>query len=124
MHQSMKAFLAAAAIAFGLSSPYAMAQGAAQGGMPTTTQAIQPNDAQLTQYVGAYKEVSRTAAEYQPRLEAAKDEQTRQGIIQEADQRLVSVVKQSGMSLEEYNGISLAIQQDPSLRQRVEGMLQ
>lgn len=123
MHPSMKAFLAAAAIAFGLSSPYALAQGAQENAVPVTTQAIQPNDAQLTQYVSTYKQVAQTAAEYQPRLEAATDDAARQEIIQEADQRLVGVVKQSGMSLDEYNGISLAIQQDPSLRQRVEGML-
>lgn len=124
MHQSMKAFLAAAAIAFGLSSPYALAQGAQENAVPATTQAIQPNDTQLTHYVSTYKQVAQTAAEYQPRLEAAPDDAARQNIIQEADQRLVSVVKQSGMSLDEYNGISLAIQQDPNLRQKVESMLQ
>ncbi|MCX5591000.1 DUF4168 domain-containing protein [Alcaligenes endophyticus] len=124
MHQSMKAFLAAAAIAFGLSSPYALAQGAQENAVPATTQAIQPNDTQLTHYVSTYKQVAQAAAEYQPRLEAAPDDAARQNIIQEADQRLVSVVKQSGMSLDEYNGISLAIQQDPNLRQKVESMLQ
>ncbi len=123
MHQSMKAFLAAAAIAFGLSSPYALAQGAQDSGVPATTQAIQPDETQLNQYVNTYKQVAQTAAQYQPRLEAAQDDAARQEIIQEADQRLVGVVKQSGMSLDEYNGISLAIQQDPSLRQRVESML-
>ena len=119
----MKAFLAAAAIAFGLSSPYALAQGAQDSGVPATTQAIQPDETQLNQYVNTYKQVAQTAAQYQPRLEAAQDDAARQEIIQEADQRLVGVVKQSGMSLDEYNGISLAIQQDPSLRQRVESML-
>ncbi|HRL22036.1 DUF4168 domain-containing protein [Alcaligenes sp. SDU_A2] len=127
MQQSVKAFLAAAAVAFGLSSPLAMAQqsNAASSGaaMPAATQVVKPTDSQLQQYVGTYKKVAQTAAEYQPRLDAAKTDAERQSIVQEADERLVGVVKSNGMDLAEYNGISLAIQQDPALRQRVEGML-
>ncbi len=126
MQQSVKAFLAAAAVAFGLSSPLAMAQGNAAssgGAAPASTQVIQPTDSQLQQYVNTYKKVSQTASEYQPRLDAAKSDAERQSIVQEADQRLVGVVQGNGMDLAEYNGISLAIQQDPTLRQRVEGML-
>lgn len=126
MQQSVKAFLAAAAVAFGLSSPLAMAQGSAatsSAAAPAANQVIHPTDSQLQQYVSTYKKVAQTASEYQPRLDAAKSDAERQSIVQEADQRLVGVVKANGMDLAEYNGISLAIQQDPALRQRVEGML-
>ncbi|WP_454006963.1 DUF4168 domain-containing protein [Alcaligenes sp. Marseille-Q7550] len=126
MQQSVKAFLAAAAVAFGLSSPLAMAQGSAAtsgAAAPAANQVIHPTDSPLQQYVSTSKKVAQTASEYQPRLDAAKSDAERQSIVQEADQRLVGVVKANGMDLAEYNGISLAIQQDPALRQRVEGML-
>ena len=126
MQPSIKAFLAATAVAFGLFSPFAMAQGNAaptNSAAPAATQVVQPTDSQLEQYARTYKKVAQTASEYQPRLDAAKSDAERQTIVQEADQRLVGVVTSNGMDLADYNGISLAIQQDPALRQRVEGML-
>ena len=60
------------------------------------------------------------AADYQPKLEAATDVQARQYIMREADGKMVAVVEKSGLSVDQYNGISLAIQQDPTLRQQVE----
>jgi len=103
MQPSIKAFLAATAVAFGMYSPFAMAQGnaaPANSAAPAATQVVKPTDSQLEQYARTYKKV-----------------------VQEADQRLVGVVSANGMDLADYNGISLAIQQDPALRQRVEGML-
>ncbi|EJC61095.1 DUF4168 domain-containing protein [Alcaligenes ammonioxydans] len=126
MQPSVKAFLAATAVAFGMYSPFAMAQGnaaPANSAAPAATQIVKPTDSQLEQYARTYKKVAQTASEYQPRLDAAKSDAERQAIVQEADQRLVGVVTSNGMDLADYNGISLAIQQDPALRQRVEGML-
>jgi hypothetical protein len=122
MAQTLKAFLAAATIAFGLFSPYAMAQGspAATG---TAIPVVQPSDAQLQRYADIYKVVVKEAEPYQTRFSAAKTDEERQAIVVEADQRLVDVVKGKGMELDEYNGISLAIQQDPALRTRVEAMV-
>ncbi|WP_300646676.1 DUF4168 domain-containing protein [Paenalcaligenes sp.] len=37
---------------------------------------------------------------------------------------MVEKVQQGGLSVEQYNGISLAIQQDPALRQQVEQRIQ
>ncbi|ASR91539.1 DUF4168 domain-containing protein [Alcaligenes aquatilis] len=103
-----------------------MAQGnaaPANSAAPAATQIVKPTDSQLEQYARTYKKVAQTASEYQPRLDAAKSDAERQSIVQEADQRLVGVVTANGMDLADYNGISLAIQQDPALRQRVEGMI-
>ncbi|HLS41736.1 MAG TPA: DUF4168 domain-containing protein, partial [Paenalcaligenes sp.] len=88
-----------------------------------TPQAIQPDATQLNNYAKAAKRVSDVVAEYQPKLEGAQDDNSRQQLLSEADAKMVSEVEGSGMSVQEYNGISVAIQQDPQLRQQVEEMV-
>ena len=61
-----------------------------------------------------------TAAEYQPKLESASTEEQRVQIMQEADQEMVNKVQEHGLTVEDYNGISLAVQQDVRLREVVE----
>lgn len=121
MNQSMKAFLAASVIALGLAGPLAVAQSKTGSGAGSTAQQIiQPSEEQLQRYAGAVKKVSAVAADYQPKLQAAQDDAARQVVRVEADQKMVDVVEADGMSLQEYNGISRAVQRDPTLRQRVE----
>ena len=67
--------------------------------------------------------MSDVVAEYQPKLEGAQDDNARQQILSEADSKMVSEVEGTGMSVQEYNGISVAVQQDPQLRQQVEDMV-
>lgn len=59
------------------------------------------------------------AEEYQPKLLSSPDDNTRQQIIHEADQKMIQLVTANGLTVEEYIGISEAVQQDPQLRQRV-----
>src|SRR5690606_6177203 len=120
MQPSLKAFLSAAAVAFGLSSTAVWAQGVpAQNAPAQATQAIQPSEAQIQQYVSAAKKVEGVVQDYQPRLKGAKDEVARRAIIQEADEKMVAAVQSDGLTVEQYNGISLAVQQDPKLRERI-----
>ena len=123
MAQNMKAFIAAAAISLGLVAPIAHAQSNAPVA-PPAPQVIQPTPEQLDQYATAAKQVALVAADYQPKLEAATTDQDRQNLIKEADEKMVEKVQQGGLSVEQYNGISLAIQQDPALRQQVEQRIQ
>src|SRR5690625_1881248 len=91
---------------------------------PAALETVQPNDEQLERYISAARKVAAVAQEYQPQLEQAEDEADRQQIMQEADDKMVSAVQDDGFSVEEYNGISLAIQQDAELRNKVEQMLE
>src|SRR5699024_2281905 len=84
---------------------------------------VQPTDEQLERYVAAARKVAEVAQEYQPQLEQAEDQAAQQQIMQEADEKMVAAVEADGFSVEEYNGISLAIQQDSELRQKVEQMV-
>lgn len=123
MHLSPKAFLGAALIAAGLAAAPAMAQQVTPAPAPAPTQpsapAVQPTDAQLQKFVQASEKVAVVAEEYQPKLLSSPDDNTRQQIIQEADQKMIQLVTADGLTVEEYIGISEAVQQDPQLRQRV-----
>lgn len=124
MNQSMKAFLAASVIALGLAGPLAVAQSKIGAGAGSAAQqVIQPSEEQLQRYAGAVKKVSAVAADYQPKLQAAQDDAARQVVRVETDQKMVDVVEADGMSLQEYNGISRAVQRDPMLRQHVESLV-
>jgi hypothetical protein len=123
MAQSMKAFLAASVIALGLAGPLALAQDRARTGTGQAEQDMQPTEDQLQRYAVAVKQVSAIAAEYQPRLQDAQDEASRQAVRVEADRKMVDTVEAGGMSVQEYNGISRAVQRDPARRQREETMV-
>jgi len=121
MNQAMKAFLAASAIALGLTAPLAFERTA--DAQAAYERVGQPTDEQLQRYATAVREVSAVAAEYQPRLEAAQGNQAKQAVRVEADQRMVERVQARGMSVAEYNGISEAVRADPALRAKVERLV-
>lgn len=118
MTGKLKGFLAAAAISMGLTAPIAFAQ--TSGSIPPAPELIQPTEQQIDQYAAAAQQVALVAAEYQPKLESANSDDQRMQIMQEADNKMVSKVQERGLSVEDYNGISLAIQKDEQLRQQVE----
>ncbi|HEY9281558.1 MAG TPA: DUF4168 domain-containing protein [Eoetvoesiella sp.] len=123
MNRSSKVFLGAAVLATGLAAVPAMAQTTAPTQAPVpvhpATPVVQPNDAQLQKFAKASKKVSVVAKEYQPKLNASPDDSTRQQLMREADEKMIQLVRADGLSVDEYNGISLAAQRDPKLRQRV-----
>lgn len=123
MPQNMKAFIAAAAISFGLAAPISHAQ-STQAAPAASPEVIQPSPKQLDQYAEVAQQVAMVAADYQPKLENAKDDATRQKLMREADDKMVSSVKSGGLSVEEYNGISMAIQQDQALQQQIQQRIQ
>lgn len=116
MPQNMKAFIAAAAISFGLAGPIAQAQ--------TTSSVLEPTAEQLDQYAAVAQQVALVAADYQPKLQQVKDDAERQRLMRAADNAMVVQVELGGLSVDEYNGISRAIQQDQALQKAVEQRIQ
>ena len=135
MQKSTQAFISAAILAAGMSGASVMAQSAAsqaptQQGAPMTqqtappaVQAITPSDAQLEKFAGASQKVAVLADEYRPKLQAATDDSARQNIYREADEKMVKVVRADGLSVDEFNGIGQAVQQDPKLQQKLRAMV-
>ena len=111
----------AALLALGAAAAPSMAQ---QAQAPAAQQAPAANysDGQLEKFVSASKKVAVISQEYTPKLQSSTDEATRQEVYREADQKMVDVVRKEGMSVEEFNGINQAIQQDPALMERVQNI--
>ncbi|HYG45748.1 MAG TPA: DUF4168 domain-containing protein [Bordetella sp.] len=120
MPRSTHAFFAAAVLAASLSPVAALAQTAPAAQPPAQAQpAIQPSDTQLQKFAVASQKVAMVADEYRPKLQAAKDDAAREQVYREADEKMVQMVNADGLTVDEFNGIGQAVEQDPQLRQRV-----
>jgi hypothetical protein len=113
MQRSTYAFLSAAVLATALSGAPALAQQASQAqgqAQPRMAPppAIQPTDQQLQRFASASQKISGVVDEYRPKVDA--------------DAKMVKLVQADGLSVEEFNGIGQAIQQDPQLKQRLMSM--
>ncbi|HEU0229384.1 MAG TPA: DUF4168 domain-containing protein [Burkholderiaceae bacterium] len=82
--------------------------------------AVNYSDAQLRKFVGASKKVAVVVQEYNPKLQSSPDEASREKIAQEANKKMVDAVQKEGMSVNEFNSMSRAIQQDPTLMKRAQ----
>ncbi|OLO10380.1 hypothetical protein BTW10_15155 [Chromohalobacter japonicus] len=82
------------------------------------------SDEQLQQFADASEEISKVSQKYTKQLQNADGEDKQKELREKANEEMVSVVEDSGMSVEEFNSIGQAIQQDPELMQRVQGMVQ
>ncbi|MBU4612565.1 DUF4168 domain-containing protein [Achromobacter sp. GG226] len=81
-------------------------------------------DAQLQQFVESAQKVAVLSDEYTQRLQTAPDQSAQQQIVAEANDRMASAVQESGLTVDEFNGISEALEQDPQLHARAQQMLQ
>lgn len=128
MKRFTQAILPAAILAASLAGGAAVAQTgapAAQQHPPAMQQPAaipNPSDAQLEKFAGASQKVAMVAQEYRPKFEAAPDDAARQEVLREADEKMVSLVRADGLTVDEYNGIGQAVQQNPDLQQRVQEM--
>ncbi|AVJ28850.1 DUF4168 domain-containing protein [Achromobacter spanius] len=129
MQRSKYAFLSAAILTTALSGAPALAQQGAQAPAQTQTQgqtppgmapAVQkPTDQQLQKFASASQKISGVVDEYRPKVDAAKTDDAKQKVVKEADEKMVKLVRADGLSVEEFNGIGQAVQQDPQLRDRL-----
>lgn len=125
MQRSTYAFLSAAILTTALSGAPALAQQASQPQAQTQAQpgmapAVQkPTDQQLQKFASASQKISGVVDEYRPKVDAAKTDEAKQKVVQEADAKMVQLVRADGLSVEEFNGIGQAVQQDPQLKQRL-----
>jgi hypothetical protein len=82
------------------------------------------SDAQLERFVSASQKVAMISQEYTPKLQATRDETAKKKVFEEADGKMVKAVHDEGMTVDQFNGINQALQQDPKLVQRVQKMVE
>ncbi len=122
MQRSKTAILSAVLAAAVLSGAPVLAQNAPASQTPMAHAAAQPTDQQLQRFASASQKVSGVVDEYRPKVDAAKTDEAKQKVIQEADAKMVKLVQADGLSVEEFNGIGRAVQQDPQVKQRLMNM--
>ncbi len=125
MQKRVLSILSAALLAAGLSAGTAIAQqDAAQTQPPADAAPAESySDGQLEKFISASQKVAVISQEYTPKIESTSDQEEREQIFREADEKMVGAVEDEGLSVGEFNGINQALQQDPELEQRVTKML-
>ncbi|AGA34826.1 putative conserved secreted protein [Thioalkalivibrio nitratireducens DSM 14787] len=84
-----------------------------------------PGSAALTEqtvdtFVDAFIAVQQIREDFAERLQSASDEHEAQTMQQEAQHEMMRAVEESGMSVQEYNEVAIALQDDPELMQQVQ----
>ena len=95
--------------------------GAAQGGAPMQqAPEVDLSEEQIDTFVSAFVAVQEVRNDFSERLQGAEDESEAQSMQQEAQDEMVQAVEDSGMTVEEYNEVAMALQNDPELMQEVQ----
>lgn len=123
--QRMTALFSAVLLTAGIMSAPAMAQETdAQTQQPqAAAPATDFSDQQLQQFADASQEIAMISQKYTEQLQSAEDEAAQQEVRKEANDKMVEAVENSGLEVDTFNAIGQAIQQDPEMMQRVQGMV-
>ena len=90
---------------------------------PPEQEPIDVSDEQLDQFVEAQEAIMGIQEDFSARLENVEDPEEAQAIQAEANDEMTAAVEETGMSIEEYNEIAMAIQTDEELRNRLNEMM-
>jgi len=95
-----------------------------EGGQPafgeTTPATAALTDQTIDTFVDAFVAVQDIRENYTERLHSASEESEAQALQQEAQEKMLQAVESAGMSVQEYNEVALALQNDPQLMERVQ----
>lgn len=118
-----------------LASPMLMAQGQPQQGqqqgqqqqqqqpMPQQQEAPEVSDEQIEDFVDAYTAVQDVRKDYTEQMQNAEDQEEAQALQQEANEALESAITETGMEVEAYQEVAMAVNADEEVREKVTTML-
>lgn len=104
-----------AAAALGLGSA-AQAQDSDSAG----TFADEVDEQQLEAFVVARADVQEIQQDYTSRLQSAENDQDAADLQAEAQEKMVSAVEDAGLSVQEFNRIAEAAQNDPEVQEKIQ----
>ncbi len=81
------------------------------------------SESDLQNFVAVQPALEEIRIEYTEKLQNATDADVAAELQLEASELMVDAVQQQGIDVDTYNQISLAMQSDPSLRARIEEMM-
>ena len=148
MQKRIAALCSVALFSAGVASTAAIAQNApvsriTESSAPSASSAAQPSaqspsaapvqaapgasanitDEKLQKFVASAQEVAVLTQQYTQRLNGVSDQASQQQVVQEANQRMEQAIQANGLTVQEFNGISDAVERDPALSQRAQQML-
>ncbi len=144
MHKLLAAAYAAAALSVGATTVMAAQTGAPtstlnQSGTPSpaaTERATTPpagsaqtpdsttvSDDQLQRFVASAQQIAALTDKYSAQYQSAADDAAKRRIVDEANQRMTEAVQANGLTVQEFNRIGDAVENDPALAQRARQML-
>ncbi|EPX85427.1 DUF4168 domain-containing protein [Salipiger mucosus] len=95
---------------------------------PAETQeapAMSYSEAELESFVDAAMEVMELRASYMPRIQATESQEEQQSLMEEAQSEMMAAIEATeGMTVETYNEIGQAAQQNAELNERLVAMAQ
>jgi len=105
------------AIALAASAPLGAQQA---GGQAAPQQQVEVSDTDLELFAEAQEQIIAIQQDYSQRLQGAEDPERASKLQQEANEKMVSAVEESGLDVETFNTIAVAVQNDPELQQRLQ----
>lgn len=125
MQKRIQQILSTTVITFGLAGPV-LSQPVTAGtaGSGHTEPAQTYSDTQLKNFISASRKIVAISQEYAPKIESSANDSERERMFREADQKMVTAVRQEGLSVDEFNAINHQIPHDPRLEERVSKLLQ
>lgn len=114
--------VAAVAVAMTFASPIALAQ-TADVEQPSRA-APQVTDQQLETYAVAALEVYKINETYQPKINEAPTREDQKVLYDEATQAMTDAIRDSGMSVEQYNQLTTMVQSNPDLSAKLQGYME
>lgn len=81
------------------------------------------SDEDLQKFASSYVQIQDIQQEYSDELSQMEDEQEAQELQEKYTERMVDVVREEGLSVEEYNQIGQAMNSDNELREKIESMV-
>lgn len=87
--------------------------------MPQEQEVPDVSEEQIDQFVEAHIAVNDVREEYTDQLQEAEDQEEAQQLQQEANQAMTSAIEDTGMDVEEYEEVAMAVNADPDVRNEV-----
>lgn len=101
---------------------YGSSQNASQqGGASMTYQSVKVSPQALAKFKKAFHNVLAISRKYSPEIQKTHNAKKAQALQHKAETKMVRAVKNSGLSVREYNLIDAKMQRDPTLRKQVTG---
>lgn len=107
--------LFAAALAF---STAGMAQ--QQGAQQQPPADVDVSDAELQSFAEARTAITEIQQDYSQRMQNADDPEKANELQQQANEEMIGAVEDTGLDVESFNTIAMAVQNDPELQQKLE----